>query len=214
MTPVTDIPEGALDWARPLYAVQITDMSELAQMGMELAREVRTGVEADPVQTVQIFAKVSRSVRLTYMLQAKLIKDLEDRDKGLIVPEAKPEPQRRTIQRVIVEPVWDEDGNLLEPRIVDPSEIAEARERRDRERLDREALDRDTGFVLPKSFPAGEGGPTAQRLGDGASEPPPGAPGKTPSTAFRGPPPPTGEDLSDRPPDRHRYRPRQRPWPG
>jgi hypothetical protein len=77
------------DWARPLYERQIAMLGDMAEAGLRIALEVERQVKAadvppDPaaVQTaVLTFARVSRAVRLSLMLQARLIKDLEARDR-------------------------------------------------------------------------------------------------------------------------------------
>ena len=79
LLPETD---AADDWARPLYARQIRMLGDLAEAGLAMALTLkdRAGNEADPTQTAMAFGRAARAVRLSLMLQARLIKALEDRD--------------------------------------------------------------------------------------------------------------------------------------
>ena len=75
--------DDAADWARPLYQRQIAVVGELAEIGLELARAVTDQVkagEADLQAGAMAYARVARAVRLTLMLQARLIKDLQAHD--------------------------------------------------------------------------------------------------------------------------------------
>jgi hypothetical protein len=77
-------PDTAEDWARPLYERQVQALGELAEMAMEVARAIKTevlnGDETGRARAVQAFARISRTVRLSFMLQDRLIQALEGRD--------------------------------------------------------------------------------------------------------------------------------------
>src|ERR1700712_1693193 len=77
--PETDV---SADWARALYARQIAMLGDLAEAGLAMALALKDQVrpEADPAQAAMGFGGAARAVRLSLMLQAKLIKALEDRD--------------------------------------------------------------------------------------------------------------------------------------
>jgi hypothetical protein len=78
--PTTD--ENPADWARPLYARQVAMLGELAEAGLAMALPLKdqAGTEADPAQAMMAFSRAARAVRLSLMLQSRLIKALEDRD--------------------------------------------------------------------------------------------------------------------------------------
>jgi hypothetical protein len=87
---MTAAPDTPAAWARPLHEEHIALLGRLAHMGMGLAetieRQVKTAdAEGEPVsERAPIdFARVARAVRLTLMLRARLIKDLEDRDRAV-----------------------------------------------------------------------------------------------------------------------------------
>jgi hypothetical protein len=72
--------DHATDWARPLYQRQIAVVGELAEMGLELTRAVTDQVKragTDPQDAAMAYARVARAVRLTLMLQVRLIGDLQ-----------------------------------------------------------------------------------------------------------------------------------------
>jgi hypothetical protein len=81
---------GEADWARPLFERQIEGLGRLAEAGLEVALAIEqlakavtaeTGVTtADVAPALAAFARVARAVRLTFMLQSKLIKQLQDWD--------------------------------------------------------------------------------------------------------------------------------------
>jgi hypothetical protein len=86
-------PADAADWARPFALRQLEMLGELAELGLDVARAVErqaSGRAEPPVVAGPIFrgdialayARVSRAVRLTLMLQAKLIEDLKAQDAG------------------------------------------------------------------------------------------------------------------------------------
>jgi hypothetical protein len=87
---MTTTPDTPADWARPLYVRHINRLDRLADIGMGLAetieRQVKAAADTDPPAACEraymAFAKVARAVRLTLMLQARLIKELEDRDRS------------------------------------------------------------------------------------------------------------------------------------
>jgi hypothetical protein len=97
--------QTATDWARPLYEQQIAMLSPLAQAGLSMAlaleRQVKAAEEADtpaPPAVFVAFARVSRAVRVTLMLQARLIKELQGRDR-MAESEARSDVMQETEQR-------------------------------------------------------------------------------------------------------------------
>ncbi len=118
MTPTSDIPENTADWARPLHERQIDYLGDVAESGVEIARQVariaKDAWDVDGVHTAALaHSRVARAVRLTVMLQAKLIKALEDRDAHRAdlassdADDERQEKQARTIR--IVERVAEQD---------------------------------------------------------------------------------------------------------
>jgi hypothetical protein len=86
---MTAAPDTSADLG-PLLYEQVSLLSRLAEMGMGIAGVIeRQVIAADAAgETVAErapidFARVARAVRLTLMLQARLIKDLEDRERGV-----------------------------------------------------------------------------------------------------------------------------------
>jgi hypothetical protein len=74
-------------WARPYLARQIDRLDRLAEGGLEIAEQVvRLAKDAWDVAGVHLatlaHTRVARAVRLTLMLQARLIKALEDWDRS------------------------------------------------------------------------------------------------------------------------------------
>jgi hypothetical protein len=86
---MTAAPDPSPDLSPVLYE-QVTLLSRLAEMGMGIAGVIERQVMAADAAGEAVserapidFARVARAVRLTLMLQARLIKDLEDRERGL-----------------------------------------------------------------------------------------------------------------------------------
>jgi hypothetical protein len=112
MTDTPDIPDAdTADWARPLYADQIDMLGDVAKTGVVIAQQVaRIAKDAwcvDGVHTASLaHTRVARAVRLTLMLQARLIKALEDRDRHRTDPassdadDQRRETQARTVRIV------------------------------------------------------------------------------------------------------------------
>jgi len=71
----------AEDWARPMLERQLALLGRLAEAGLEIAvaleRQVKSGEPFDGQAVARAYARVSRAVRLTVMLQSKLIGQLQ-----------------------------------------------------------------------------------------------------------------------------------------
>jgi hypothetical protein len=85
---MTAAPDTPSPWARPLYEGHIDVLGRLTDMGMGIAetieRQVKAAADAGelvPERAPIDFARIARAVRLTVMLQARLIQELEDRDR-------------------------------------------------------------------------------------------------------------------------------------
>jgi hypothetical protein len=153
--PDRDTPLEPRAWARPLYAGQIAMLDDLAQEARDvaglLARRIMavdaddglTAVEAMPVldRLARAHGRASRAVRLTLMLQARLMKDLEAWDRqaaqgtaravseGRFAREERAEQQRGQVERVIERVADQQRGDAWEIERL----VAEASERLDRE---------------------------------------------------------------------------------
>ena len=72
---------GDEDWARPMLERQLALLGRLAEAGLEIAvaieRQVKSGEPFDGQAVALAYARVSRAVRLTVMLQSKLIGELQ-----------------------------------------------------------------------------------------------------------------------------------------
>jgi hypothetical protein len=84
MTAAVSPPEDAPHWARPLHERQIAMAGQLAEAGLAMALDVKdralsldAAVEPAVLEGLsRAFARLTRSTRLTLMLQDRLIKDL------------------------------------------------------------------------------------------------------------------------------------------
>jgi hypothetical protein len=88
MTPAPDTPtlnppaSDAEDWTRPFALRQLQLLGDLAEVGLEVARAVErrardAGADEDMSRIAMAYSRTARAVRLTAMLQAKLVKDLK-----------------------------------------------------------------------------------------------------------------------------------------
>ncbi len=121
---------------------------ELAEAGLEMALDAKDqALTPDaPVEPAMFeglsrtFAKLSRSTRLSLMLQDRLIKDLIAFDKGE-VPDAGRDDRKDEITQIV-------------RIIVDPRDDPETRERLEREIMER--LERENLETAALSYPVGE----------------------------------------------------------
>jgi hypothetical protein len=126
------------DWARALYERQIAISGELAEDGLEITKALKAEILAAPADeatqaTVMAYGRAARSVRLSILLQARLVRDLEAHDRGPQVPSAIPGAPLFQIQRIIVDPA-DRETEVAE----NPERMAgETCERLDQEDLRR-----------------------------------------------------------------------------
>jgi hypothetical protein len=95
-TPETDDQTRPTAWARPLFERQIAMLGQLAEAGLEMALGIQkaqaadgAAVAADGAQAFMAFARVARATRLTLMLQARLIRDLEAWDRECVYQAAR-----------------------------------------------------------------------------------------------------------------------------
>jgi hypothetical protein len=134
--------EDAQHWARALYELKIAMLGELAEGGMALARAVKdqvlgSEVGIEPVVLeglIRAYGRAARTVRLTLMLQDRLIKTLLDFDKVDAPDTGRDEPKRIEIVRIIVDPQEEREKRERLAR--------EGAERLDRETFEEAVLDR------------------------------------------------------------------------
>jgi len=156
------------DWSRPLVERQLEMLGRLAEVGLEVAIEVERRLKADASMEPQVaamaYARAARAVRMTLMLQSRLIKELQAREAEAVVEAPPEDAPRRTAEeqaqldrreghkaRVerIVERVAkaacsnDEDGDDEVERLV-----YEASERLDDEDVYGEVLERPVGELV------------------------------------------------------------------
>jgi hypothetical protein len=151
VTPEKHDPATSADWGRPLLERQITMLSELAEAGLALALTIKDGAKDAcgevAAQACTGFGRVARAVRLSLMLQAKLIKELQAGDSHtayLAASAARQETRERKVHIArIVERVADSEHD-------DPAEVERLMDET-AERLDRDDI---YGGVL--SRPASE----------------------------------------------------------
>jgi hypothetical protein len=195
------------DWARALHERQIAISGELAEDGLEITKHLKAEILAAPADeatqaTVMAYGRAARSVRLSLMLQARLIGDLEARDGGRagVTGDGPRDPLYR-IERIIIDPA---------DRETEGAETSERLTGEGCERLDREDFRRfgePAGFICQgpdvkddapfKSSPVGGGGPSERSVAWGrgslscrralAERPPPPLRGPPPSLPSGGP---------------------------
>jgi hypothetical protein len=90
-------------WARPLFEQQIALLGELAEAGMAVAMAIRDQVVAgeggNPIALANAYARVARAVRMTILLQSKLIQQLLDWDRQAARPAAQSQHEALVDQR-------------------------------------------------------------------------------------------------------------------
>jgi hypothetical protein len=138
--------------ARPLLERQLSLLGELAEIGLDVARELGRQAKAQPdpaaLQHIAMaYSRVSRAVRLTLLLQSKLAKDLEEaadaeaEDAELFEPGYRHKFRvERVVERLIKAEHDDEDK-------IDRLAI-EAGERLDDEDLYGDVLDKPIGELV------------------------------------------------------------------
>jgi hypothetical protein len=171
MTPASEtsaVPRGAkpTEWARTLYERQIAISGELAEDGLEITKHLKAEILAAPANEatqamVMAYGRAARSVRLSLMLQARLVGEAEARDGGQNSASVPPAPLYR-IERIIIDPARREVEDAENTEGIERL-TGEASERLDREDFRRfgEAaglalLDQPVdGGTAPKSSPHG-----------------------------------------------------------
>jgi hypothetical protein len=108
------------DWPRPLYERQLAMLGELAEAGFELAMTIKVQAVAsdDAAAAAPAFAKVSRAIRQTLLLQDRVIKRLQDMDAGVV------RNRRARITR-IVERLCEDEGHDIDDAMLIASEAVE-----------------------------------------------------------------------------------------
>jgi hypothetical protein len=101
--------DGRRDWARALPERQLAVLGRLAEDGLEIAQAIkRQAVQADdPTPTAKVvrgdvtvaYARVARAVRLTLMLQAKVIEAIQRLDRNSRLTQPRPRPGLRSAGR-------------------------------------------------------------------------------------------------------------------
>jgi hypothetical protein len=143
-TPASDIQTAGPDhWARSLYEQQVAVLGQFAETGLAIAlsigRQVKAAEEAAgdvPERAIIDFARVSRSVRLTLMLQARLIKELIAFDNKVALDTAWDHGQRTRDRKAQAEGIMER----IIGRAHDDPETIESLIWETSERLDREDL--------------------------------------------------------------------------
>ena len=143
-TAQTDAPESAADasdWARALLERQLSVLGQLAEGGLEIARAIErqaTGsVEGVRPDLPMAYARVARSVRMTLMLQSKVIEALQ-------ALQSKADQQARSaqLQREFARPGLVRARKVRIARIVGRIAWADGQDHEKVKRLAREAFER------------------------------------------------------------------------
>ncbi len=148
--------EAPNDWARPMLERQLAMLGRLAEDGMDIAHAIKTLITerppsgadgdevpplADPIRLSIAYARVARAVRLTLLLQSKLIADLRAIDNTAQVAAAR----ARSLADIKRPGLEDERKSRIE-RIVGRVALMEGEDvetARDRMRETGERLDHD-----------------------------------------------------------------------
>jgi hypothetical protein len=77
---------GPADWARPLVERQLQMLGRLAEAGLEIAvaleAQAKGGAAVVQGDVAMAYSRVARAVRQTFMLQSRLIEDLQENETG------------------------------------------------------------------------------------------------------------------------------------
>jgi hypothetical protein len=70
---------GSVEWAEPIFARQVAVLGQLAEKGLEMALDIAEEAKADDASETCVarYAKAARAVRVSLMLQSKLIHDFQ-----------------------------------------------------------------------------------------------------------------------------------------
>jgi hypothetical protein len=99
-------PADEADWARAYAMRRLEMLGELAELGLDVARAVErqasdpSAPQVVPGDVALAYARVSRAVRLTLMLQAKLIEDMKASEEASGEARVMLDPVNRTKARV------------------------------------------------------------------------------------------------------------------
>ena len=137
-------------WAQAVLRRQVERLDELAQLGLELARRA---------EDAKTFARVAKTVRLTGLLQSKLIKDMDDARRRALVSAPLVEAQARIKEieqdpahghKARVEKIVERQVKALHPNDEEEVErlMLEACERLDDEDIYRDVQTRPVGELV------------------------------------------------------------------
>jgi hypothetical protein len=142
---------AAQDWARALLERQLWILGQLAEGGLEFARAIErqatsgeAGKEGVPAAAAMAYARVARAVRLTILLQSKLIADLQT-----LESKAANDAYTAHCRRALDQPRLEREQKARIGRIVGRVAWAEGREHAEIQRMARHAaemLDHDDHF--------------------------------------------------------------------
>lgn len=139
---------SSADWARPLYEQQIAVLGELAELGMRLARGVVADAAdegADQPAAAVAFGRLSRAVRMTLMLQARFIKELQAWDRNADYRATVAGMERKAqVQRIVERVVYSEAADPDEAERL----VGEAGERLDHDDIYGHVLSRPTSELV------------------------------------------------------------------
>jgi hypothetical protein len=155
----TPCPADEAHWARAYAMRRLEMLGELAELGLDVARAVeRQASDPSAPRVVQgdvalAYARVSRAVRLTLMLQARLIEDMKAASAAETEAAAEPDrlsPEYRRKARVerIVERLAETEHPDDEDRVTEL--IVEAGERLDDEDLYGDLLERPVSELVAR----------------------------------------------------------------
>jgi hypothetical protein len=148
--PETDDPAA---WAQAMLRRQVERLDTLAELGLDMARAIAA---EKPEAAVTAFARVARAVRLTGLLQSRLLKDMDD----AFARAQLYAPERESLARIAAiqdDPAHDHKARV--ERIVERQLKAQKRDQNEVERLMLEAcerLDDDDIYRDVQTRPIGE----------------------------------------------------------
>jgi hypothetical protein len=192
--------EDAQHWARALYELKIAMLGELAEGGMALARAVKdqalgseVGVEPNLLEgLIRAYGRAARTVRLTLMLQDRLIKTLLDFDKANVPEAVRHNSGPFDIVHIIVDPEVEREKRERLAR--------EGAEGLDRETFEEAMLDRSINEFLAKIRQDRALEPDEPLAGEAGTKEQTASTARSPFTILKSPGRPSPGRAGERPP--------------
>lgn len=114
-------------WARPILERQLALLGRLAEIGLAVAEDIQAEKTGGSESPALAFSRVSRAVRLTVMLQSRLIEEIDakDADADIAAGNARflrSEAHKARVERIVERVAQDRDEDVLDRLIVEAGE--------------------------------------------------------------------------------------------